>query len=111
MEEAKHIFTYSDGTSIDADTLDAARMNYTDILTDEQHAFLPPLDIDEKSAQYGWEYPLDSLPLIINDQPNYDMVDILKKVVDLEKNVAAIKSDLDEIKEAIMAINRKMDSY
>jgi hypothetical protein len=85
--------------------------DYTDVLTDAQHAFLPPLDIDERSDQYGWEYPMDSSPFVINTTPEHGSIDILEKVAAFEKSIAEIKSDLDEIKEAIMAINRKMDRY
>ena len=38
-------------------------------------------------------------------------IDIFGKISEFEDDLNKIKNDLDEIKEAIMAINRKMDNY
>jgi hypothetical protein len=72
------------------------------------HAFLPPLDIDERSDQYGWEYPAVD-EILCKFENNH--IDITEKVLKFENDLTQIKNDLDEIKDAIMAINRKMDSY
>ena len=118
IEYSNTTFTMNDDTqelaNICTYTCDPGTHPYSDATQEPEYSFLSPqeLEISKRLLQYDWEYPLDGYSiskeaLKFENNP----IDITEKILKFENDLTQIKNDLDDIKEAIMAINHKMDRY
>ena len=98
MSDFENTYTDTDDTGTYSDALQELADTYTNTCDPGAHPYSERITIDDHSISEVFQF-------------KNNHINITEKISNFENALTQIKSDLDEIKEAIMAINRKMDSY